>query len=82
MQARQTEGARLTLNDLAEPYLAEWTGKDPYIAGRVAFWTMHLGLNKLVDITAGDIRGLLEDYAEGKVSHPRSPDDRTTRKLG
>lgn len=80
--ALQTEGARMTLNDVAEPYLADWDGKDPYIAGRVAFWTKHLGTKKLVDITARDIRELLDAYAEGKVSHPRSPDDKTARKPG
>lgn len=37
MEALQTEGARMTLNDVAEPYLAAWAGKDPYIAGRVCF---------------------------------------------
>ncbi len=82
MEALRTEGARMILDNLAEHYVADWSGKDPYIGGRVAFWTKYLGTKKLVDITAQDIRGLLKDFAEGRASHPRSPDDKTTRKPG
>jgi hypothetical protein len=65
---------------LAESYIADRDGKDPFIAGRVAFWVQHMAAKKLVDFTTRDIRELLDAYAQGRVPHPRSPDDRTTRK--
>jgi integrase len=60
MEALGCSGASLTLNELADEYVDQWRGKDPNQLIRVAHWAEVLGHHKLVDITAGLVRGQLE----------------------
>jgi integrase len=65
VEALGTEGARRTLNELADLYLSDWNGRDKGRGGRVAWWCAKFGTRCLIDLTATEIRDALDQYADG-----------------
>ena len=65
MEALGCKGSSLTLSQLADEYLDDWSGKDTNQAPRVAFWVTVLGRYNLVDITATVVREALEALGKG-----------------
>ena len=65
MEALGCKGSSLTLSQLADEYLDDWSGKDANQAPRVAFWVTVLGHYNLVDITATVVRESLEALGKG-----------------
>ena len=35
-----------TLNQIAERYISQWEGKDPYLPSRIDYWTSKLGIKE------------------------------------
>ena len=65
MEALGCKGSSLTLSQLADEYLDDWSGKDTNQAPRVTFWVTVLGRYNLVDITATVVREALEALGKG-----------------
>jgi integrase len=65
MEALGCKGSSLTLSQLADEYLDNWSGKDTNQVPRVAFWVTVLGHYHLVDITATVVREALEALGKG-----------------
>ncbi len=79
MESLGSPGAGMTLANLIDEYMRQYTGKDRSTNGHMAFWSRYLGAKKLTDITAREIRDLLTGYAESRYSPPVDPDKRATR---
>ncbi|MBA1444792.1 MAG: tyrosine-type recombinase/integrase [Chromatiales bacterium] len=67
MDALGAKGAGKTFYELADEYMAQWSGKSKEQGARVQMWVNHFEKRKLIDITADDIRDYLNDYAAGKA---------------
>lgn len=65
MEALESEGARLTFSELAERYLAQWSGKDDNFPTRLARFTERLGKKFLIDITRADLKKIVAEYERG-----------------
>ena len=63
-----TRWRHITLSQLIEEYLAEWSGKDHSNHQRINWWSDRLGNTKLAAITSEDIAGYLNQYRT-KVSN-------------
>jgi integrase len=72
----------MTLASLIDEYMAQYSDKDMGILASMAFWRHHLGAKKLIDVTAREIRDLLNGYAEGRFNVPIDPSKKATRKPG
>jgi integrase len=63
-------GARTTLSDLADLYLAQYTGRDKSLKGKIEHWRRRFGSKYLPDITTEGIRQELKIFANGKALRP------------
>jgi hypothetical protein len=54
--------ANLTLHEVADAYMAAYTGRDPSRAGTTAFRIRELGQKHVVDVTANDIADVLDAH--------------------
>ncbi len=66
-------GHRYTVSNLAEQYLAMWSGRDHHRRTQVAWWVNRLGTMRLSEIRARDIREALQEYAAGLDRETRKP---------
>ena len=67
--------ASLTLPELADVYMANFSGRDHTRVYTVAFWTNVLGDCRLVDIDADVIADVLEGYATALLTKYAGKDD-------
>ncbi len=75
VEALGLRGAQMTFDELADHYLAAWSGKDTSRPGQVAFWRERLARRYLTDIDTEMVRQILENYAQGKAQRPRGSRD-------
>jgi len=64
MESLGLKGAGLTLSQLVDEYVVNWTGKDPNQLSKANWWVNRLGHYKLVDITTALVREQLNALAE------------------
>ena len=67
LEAFGSPGAQITLTDLADEYLAQWTGKDQSLSFKIRYWSENLGTKKLIEITPKMIHDTLNKYANEKA---------------
>jgi len=60
--------ANLTLREVADAFMATYTGRDPGRPGAVAFWVGELGDRRVADIDADLVADVLDRYASEKVT--------------
>ena len=70
MTALGLPGARTTLSELIDSYLAQYSGRDKSLKGKIEYWRKRLGARYLPDITTESIRHELKMYASGKALRP------------
>jgi site-specific recombinase XerD len=64
MESLSCKGSGLTLRQLADEYVAKWTGKDPNQLSKANWWVDRIGHYKLVDISTTLVREQLNALAE------------------
>jgi hypothetical protein len=66
MDALASEGACMTLSELAQEFLDKYQGKDrKNISSRIAWWVNELGDKRLTEIHVKQVRALLHKYEKG-----------------
>lgn len=65
---RPVNRGNLTLREVADAFMAGYTGRDPGRPGAVTFWVSQLGERRVGDITADCIADVLERYAMERVT--------------
>ena len=75
-EALADPGRRITFNELAELYLANWSGRDHHRRTQVCWWREWLGATRLADVSVDAIQAYLTEYASGSDRArpaPRAP---------
>ena len=70
MEALGSPGANISFRELGQQYLRYWRSqskKDRDTPRKVDWWSDRLGDKKLLSIGAAEIRGYLDEFAEGKA---------------
>ena len=66
IEASGEPGSRLTLEQVAQEYLEEWSGRSRGRQYQINWWVQQLGRQKLSSVSVDDVRTALDDYTHGR----------------